>query len=118
MTEFWVSQPFFDVCGIYNGDGFDDFLKQVGVAYLDLDLSHITIDDTVPLTLGGDDTGSNVTIDSIHAIEQEVKDTDGVVIAQPTPERPNAAVVLFTMDPTTANASLVVNLANLDAPLS
>lgn len=118
MAEFRVSQPFFDVYGIYYGVGFDDCLKQVGVAYPDLDLSHITIDDTVLLTPGGDDTGNDETVDSIHAIEQEVRDTDGIVITQPNPEGPDAAVVSFAVDLTTANASPVMNLANLDAPLS
>lgn len=48
IMEFRVSQPFFDACGIYYGDGFDDYLKQVGYVYLDLDLSKINIDDAVP----------------------------------------------------------------------
>jgi len=32
---------------------------------------------------GGDDSVSNETVDSIHMVEQEVKDIDGVVITQP-----------------------------------
>lgn len=39
IAEFRVSQPFFDACGVYYGDGFDDCLKQVGSVYPDLDLS-------------------------------------------------------------------------------
>ena len=27
VAAFWVSQPIFDKCGIFYGDGFDDFLK-------------------------------------------------------------------------------------------
>nr|POE80585.1 hypothetical protein CFP56_14993 [Quercus suber] len=51
VVEFRVSQPFFDACGTYYGDGFDECLKQVEAAYLDLDLSQIIIDDTVLPTL-------------------------------------------------------------------
>jgi len=39
VVEFRVSQPFFDACGTYYGDEFDECLKQVEVAYPDLDLS-------------------------------------------------------------------------------
>lgn len=81
VMEFRVFQSFFDVCGIYYGDRFHDYLKQVGAAYPNLDLSQITIDDIAPLTLGWDYTASDETIDSIHTVEQEVKDTDGEVIA-------------------------------------
>lgn len=41
MTECHVSQPFFDACGVYFGDGFDDCLKKVGATYPDLDLSKL-----------------------------------------------------------------------------
>ena len=39
VAEFRVSQPFFDACSAYYGDGFDDCLKQVKSVYPDLDLS-------------------------------------------------------------------------------
>lgn len=39
VAKYHVSQPFFDACSIYYGDVFDDYLKQVGVAFPDLDLS-------------------------------------------------------------------------------
>nr|POE81231.1 hypothetical protein CFP56_47455 [Quercus suber] len=39
MAKFRVSQPFFDACGVYYGDEFNDCLKQVGAAYPNLDLS-------------------------------------------------------------------------------
>lgn len=39
VGEFWVSQPFFDVCGVFYGDGFDNCLKQIGAIHPDLDLS-------------------------------------------------------------------------------
>lgn len=38
VVELQVSQPFFDTCDIYYGDGFDNCLKQVGVVYRNLDL--------------------------------------------------------------------------------
>ena len=27
MAEFWISQPFFDACGVYYGNVFEDYLK-------------------------------------------------------------------------------------------
>lgn len=48
VAEFQTLQPYFDTCGVYYGDGFDDCLNQVRSVYPDLDLSKITIDDTIP----------------------------------------------------------------------
>lgn len=48
VAEFWTSQPYFDACGVYYGDSLDDCLKQVSFVYLNLDLSKVTIDDTIP----------------------------------------------------------------------
>lgn len=56
-------------------------MKQVRVVYPDLDLSQIIIDDTVSPTPGGEDAISNDTDDSVHIIEQKVKDTDGMAVA-------------------------------------
>ena len=39
MVEFHISQPFFNAYGIYYGEGFEDYLKQVRVAHPNLDLS-------------------------------------------------------------------------------
>ena len=39
MAKFRISQPFFNACGVYYGDGFEDCLKQVKAAYPNLDLS-------------------------------------------------------------------------------
>ena len=39
MVEFHISQPFFNACGIYYGEGLEDYLKQVRVAHPNLDLS-------------------------------------------------------------------------------
>ena len=32
ITEFKASQPFIDACVVYYGDGFEDYLKQVGLS--------------------------------------------------------------------------------------
>ena len=45
IAEFKASQPFIDACMMYYGDGFEDFLKQVGPIYPNLDLSKVTMDD-------------------------------------------------------------------------
>ena len=80
VAEFPVSQPFFDMCGAYYGDGFDECLKQVEAAYPNLDLSQIMIDDTIPPTLEGEDTINDETTDSIHIVKQKAKNIDvGVV---------------------------------------
>ena len=81
VAEFRIFQPFFDACGVYYGDGFEDCLKQVRDAYPNLDLSQIVIDNTIPPMPKGDDTVSDETVDSIHMIEQDVKEADGMVIA-------------------------------------
>lgn len=92
VAEFQVSQPFLDAGGDYYGVGFDNFLKQVESVYPDLDLSRITINDTVPPTTRGDDTISEESDDSTHTMEQESKDDD-VVIAQPVLEGLVAPIV-------------------------
>lgn len=92
VAEFQVSQPFLDAGGNYYGVGFDNFLKQVESVYPDLDLSRITINDTVPPTTRGDDTISEESDDSTHTMEQESKDDD-VVITQPVLEGLVAPIV-------------------------
>nr|POE95946.1 hypothetical protein CFP56_47041 [Quercus suber] len=74
--------------------------------------------DTVPPTPRGDDTVSNETVDSIHMIEHEVKDTDRVVIAKPTLEGPDVIVVSSGENPTTVEGLFVVNPTAPDASLS
>ena len=118
VAEFCVSQPFFDACGIYYGDGFDDCLKQVGAVYPDLDLSQITIDDTILLTLRGDDTLCDKTDDFVHIIGQEVKDTDTEVVIQPTLEGLEALVVSSAVGPTTMDGSSTVDLTVSNVPPS
>lgn len=103
VVEFRVSQPFFDVCGMFYGDGFDDCLKQVGAAYPNLNLSQITIDDTILLTPGGDDTVSEETNDSVHMVEQGAKDTDVETIVQLPPDNSETPAIQFDVDPFTVD---------------
>lgn len=90
----------------------------MGFAYPNLNLSQITIDDTVPPTPGGDDTISDETIGSAYTIKQEVKVANGVVLAQPASKGPNALAVSSTIDLTTADRSSAVNPNAPDAPPS
>ena len=80
VVAFRILQPFFDECGIYYGDGFEDCLKQVTTLYLDQDLSQVAIDDTVPSTPGGTDAINDETDDFVHIVEGEVKDLNAKVI--------------------------------------
>ena len=73
MVDFKASQSFIDACVVYYGESFEDYLKQVGSVYPDLDLSKISMDDPVPMTPAGADTVSEETADSAHS-EQGSKD--------------------------------------------
>lgn len=118
VAKFRISQPFFNACGVYYGDGFEDCLKQVKAAYPNLDLSQIVIDDTVPPTPGGDDTVSDETVDSVHTIKQEVKEADGMVIAQPALDGLDTVVVPSTENRTTTEGLSIVNPTAPNAPSS
>lgn len=80
-------------------------------------MTQIIIDDIVPLTPRGDDAISDETNDSVHTVEQEVKD-DGVGIAQPAPEGPYAPVASSVMDPLTEDGLTTVNPTVSDTLLS
>ena len=67
---------------------------------------------------GGDDTVSDETVDSVHKVEQKVKDTNGVVITQPTLDGLDAIVVPSAENLTTTKGLLAVNPAALKAPPS
>ena len=102
MAEFRVSQPFIDACDVYYGDAFDDYLKQIGFVYPDLDLSKITLDDMVPTTPGGSDTVNEESDDSTHMEEQDLKD-DNMVITQPILVSPITLWVSSAEDPSIQN---------------
>ena len=91
---------------------------QVRAAYPNLNLSQLIIDDIVPPTPGGDDSVSNETVDSIHTVEQEVKDIDGVVITQPAFDGLDAIVVSSAKNLTTVEGLPAVNPAAPNAPPS
>ena len=97
IAEFKDSQPFIDACAAYYGDGFDDFLKQGGSVYLNLDRSKVTMENPLPTTFAGDDTTNEETNDSTHT-KQGSKD-DSVVLAQPAQERPVTPLILSAEDP-------------------
>ena len=78
ITEFKVSQSFIDSCADYYGTGFDDCLQQVELAFPELDLSGITMDESVPST----PTSDTPTYGSDNPRN------DGVVLAQPTANPP------------------------------
>ena len=119
MTAFRILQPFFDECGVYYGDGFEDFLKQVAAFYLNQDLSQVSIDDTVPSTLGGTDAISDEIDDSIHTVEGEVKDPDAEVVVQPALEGLAAPVVSsIANSPSTVDSPSIEDQSFFNAPLS
>ena len=68
IRDFKASQSFIDSCAGYYGTGFDDCLQQVASAFLELDLSRITMDD-------GDDGSPQPNPTLEH--------DDSVVLAQP-----------------------------------
>ena len=88
IQEFKASQSFIDSCAEYYGTGFDDCLKQVALAFPELDLSGITMDDE-----GDGSPESN----------PPSKDDGVVVLAQPTTNPPptpasNPPIVLVDVE--------------------
>ena len=75
-------QSFIDSCVEYYGTGFDDCLKQVALAFPELDLSGITMDD-------GDDGSLE------HSLAPE--DDSVVVLAQPVANPPLASNTLVAI---------------------
>ena len=62
VQEFKAWQSYIDSCADYYGTGFDDCLKQVASTFPKLDLSGITMEDSMPTTPAGDtvvDEGDN-----------------------------------------------------------
>ena len=89
VQKFKASQSFIDSCANYYGIGFDDCLKQVALAFLDLDLSGITMDDPEPTTPVGD-----VVIDEDDSSPKSnlpLKDDGIIVLAQPAANPPYAS---------------------------
>ena len=81
----------------------------MGTAYPDLDLSQITIDNTVPPTPGGDDTVSEETSDSVHTIKQGAKDANTKTIVQLALDGSETSVAQPAVDPSIADGSSPVD---------
>ena len=73
VQEFKASQSYINSYADYYGIGFDDYLKQVASAFPELDLSGITMEESVPTTPASD---------TIANEGDDPKD-DSVVLAQP-----------------------------------
>ena len=85
VQEFKVSQSYIDSCADYYGTGFNDCLKQVATAFPELDLSRITIEDSVPTTPVSD----TVTDEGDNSIDFGLPPKgDGVILAQPAANPP------------------------------
>ena len=79
VQEFKASQSYIDSCADYSGTRFDDCLKQVTSAFLELDLYGITMDDPEPTTLVGDVVDES---DGTPKTNPPSKADDVVVLAQ------------------------------------
>ena len=90
VQKFKTLQLFIDSCADYCDTGFDDCLKQVASAFLELNLSEITMDALEPTTL----VGNIVTDDDDGSFKSQLpsKDDSDVVPAQPTVNPPPAPV--------------------------
>ena len=112
MADFKASQPFIDVCVVYYGDWFEEFLKQVGFVYPDLDLSNVSLDNPLPTTPAIGDTFDEEPDDFAHT-EEQIPIDDGVVIVQPILDGAITFSVLSAEDPPIKDAE---NPSVLDAP--
>lgn len=122
LAGFCVSQPYYDKCGGYYINEFDDCLKQMAAVYPKLDLSRVIIDDTVPPIPGGPNAISDEVDDSVHTVKEKVKELEAEAIDQPTPKGqiiPNSLATLeglsaldgmSTKDQSTSEAPLLNSL--------
>ena len=81
----------------------------MGTAYPDIDLSQITIDNTVPPTPGGDDTVSEETSDSVHTIKQGAKDANTKTVVQLALDGSETPAAQSAVDPSIADGSSPVD---------
>ena len=98
IQKFKTSQSFIDSCADYYGTGFDDCLKQVALAYSELDLSGISMDAPEPVTPARDVATED---DDVVLESQPSPLADGdVVLAQPavTPPAPVSKTPKLTVD--------------------
>lgn len=66
IKKYKALQSFVDACAVNYGDWFNDYLKQVGSVYRDLNLSRVTMDDPMPTTPTAGDITNDVTDKSTH----------------------------------------------------
>ena len=97
IQKFKTSQSFIDSCAEYYGTSFDDCLKQVASAFLELDLSRISMDAPKPVTPAKDVTPDDDVV--LESQSSPVAD-GGVVLAQPaiTPLAPVSNTPELTVD--------------------
>ena len=98
VQKFKTSQSFIDSCVDYYGTGFDDCLKQVALAFPELDLSGISMDAPEPVM-----HARNVVTDDDDGVPESQpspKVDGGVVLAQPaiTPPAPVSKTPVLTVD--------------------
>ena len=91
VQKFKASQLFIDSCANYYGTGFDDCLKQVALAFPELDLSKITMDSPEPTTPIGD-IATDDDDDGSPKSQLPPKNDDVVVLTQPIANPPPAPV--------------------------
>ena len=85
IQEFKALQSYIDSCANYYGIGFDDCLKKVASAFLELDRSGITMEESVPTT----PTGVTIADKGDNSIDLGLPPKDnGVVLAQPAANPP------------------------------
>lgn len=85
VQKFKTTQSFIDSCANYYGTGFNDCLKQVASIYPELDLSGITMDVSVPMTLAGDTVADKA--NELLNLDLLLNDV-GVVLARPAINTP------------------------------
>ena len=98
VQKFKTSQLFIDSCADYYGTRFDNCLKQVMLAFSELDLFGISMDALEPAT-----PAKNIVVDDDDGIleSQPLPKVDsGVVLAQPTitPSAPISKTPVLTVD--------------------
>ena len=98
IQNFKTSQSFIDSCADYYSIGFNDYLKQVALAFLELDLSGISMDAPKPVT-----PARNVVADDDDGIPESYpspKVDGGIILAQPAinPPTPISKTPVLNVD--------------------
>lgn len=85
--------------------------------YPNLDLSRVVIDDTVPLTPSDPDAASDEADESVHTIEDEVKEPEAEAVDQPAPKGQTIPDNLATpMDPSSLDGTSSKDQSTPKAP--